>query len=110
VAAGEDFEGLCKFYDVNADDMRRLNGFPQEVSLTIGQDVYIPIRTLRKPGPSLYKVASKTNKEWMRKWLANPVAFRPNTYMPRFWGLDITPARPTAMRSKSMRSRNISSP
>ena len=88
VAAGEDFEGLCKFYDVNADDVRRLNGFPQEVSLTIGQDVYIPIRTLRKPGPSLYQVASKTNKEWMRKWLANPVAFRPNTYMPRFWGLD----------------------
>jgi mono/diheme cytochrome c family protein len=88
VAAGEDFEGLCKFYDVNADDVRRLNGFPQEVSLTIGQEVNIPIRTLRKPGPSLYKVASKTNKDWVRKWLDNPVAFRPNTYMPRFWGLD----------------------
>jgi cytochrome c2 len=88
VAAGEDFEGLCKFYDVNADDVRRLNGFSQEVSLTLGQEVNIPIRTLRKPGPSLYKVASKTNKEWMRKWLANPVDFRPNTYMPRFWGLD----------------------
>jgi cytochrome c2 len=73
---------------VNADDVRRLNGFPQEVSLTLGQEVNIPIRTLRKPGPSLYKVASKTNKEWMRKWLANPVDFRPNTYMPRFWGLD----------------------
>ena len=88
VAPGEDFDGLCKFYDVNPDDVRRLNGFPQEVSLTVGQDVNIPIRTLRKPGPSLYKVASKTNKEWMRKWLDNPVAFRPNTYMPRFWGLD----------------------
>jgi len=50
--------------------------------------VSIPIRTLRKPGPSLFKVASKTNKEWMRKWLADPVAFRPNTYMPRFWGLE----------------------
>jgi mono/diheme cytochrome c family protein len=87
VAAGEDFDSLCKFYDVNPDDVRRLNGFPQEVSLTVGQDVNIPIRTLRKPGPSLFKVASKTNKEWVRKWLANPVAFRPNTYMPRFWGL-----------------------
>jgi len=88
VAAGEDFDSICKFYDVNPDDLRKLNGFPQEVSLTVGQDVNIPIRTLRKPGPSLYKVASKTNKEWVRKWLANPVAFRPNTYMPRFWGLD----------------------
>jgi cytochrome c2 len=88
VAAGEDFDSICKFYDVNADDVRRLNGFAQEVSLTVGQDVNIPIRTLRKPGPSLYKVASKTNEEWVRKWLADPVAFRPNTYMPRFWGLD----------------------
>ncbi len=88
VAAGEDFDSICKFYDVNADDMRRLNGFPQEVSLTLGQEVNIPIRTLRKPGPSLYKVASKTNEEWVRKWLSNPVAFRPNTYMPRFWGLE----------------------
>ncbi|HUI07720.1 MAG TPA: c-type cytochrome [Verrucomicrobiae bacterium] len=87
VAPGEDFNGICKFYDVNPDDVRRLNGFPQDVSLTVGQDVNIPIRTLRKPGPSLYKVASKDSKEWVRKWLANPVAFKPNTYMPRFWGL-----------------------
>ncbi|MGA2604529.1 MAG: c-type cytochrome [Verrucomicrobiia bacterium] len=87
VAAGEDFDSICKFYDVNADDVRRLNGFPQDVSLTLGQEINIPIRTLRKPGPSLFKVASKTNKQWVRQWLANPVAFRPNTYMPRFWGL-----------------------
>ncbi len=88
VAAGEDFDSICKFYDVNADDVRRLNGFPQDVSLTLGQEVNIPIRTLRKPGPSLFKVTSKTEKDWVRKWLANPVAFRSNTYMPRFWGLD----------------------
>ncbi|HTS16945.1 MAG TPA: c-type cytochrome [Verrucomicrobiae bacterium] len=87
VVAGEDFDSICKFYDVNPDDVRRVNGFPQDVSLTLGQDITIPIRTLRKPGPSLFKLASKTNKEWVRKWLANPVAFRPNTYMPRFWGL-----------------------
>jgi mono/diheme cytochrome c family protein len=95
VAPGEDFDGLCKFYDVNPDDVRRLNSFPQDVTLTVAQDVSIPIRTLRKPGPSLFKVTSKTEKEWVRKWLANPVAFRPNTYMPRFWGLDnnTNPAR-----------------
>jgi cytochrome c2 len=88
VAPGEDFNSICKFYDVNPDDVRRLNGFPQEVTLTVGQDVNIPIRTLRKPGPSLYKVAGKDGKEWVRKWLADPVTFKPNTYMPRFWGLD----------------------
>jgi len=88
VAPGEDFEGLCKFYDVSPDEVRRLNSFPPDVTLTVAQDVSIPIRTLRKPGPSLYKVASKDTKEWVRKWLANPVDFRPNTYMPRFWGLD----------------------
>jgi cytochrome c2 len=88
VAPGEDFDSLCKFYDVNPDDVRRLNSFPPNVQLTVAQDVNIPIRTLRKPGPSLYKLASKDSKEWVRKWLANPVAFRPNTYMPRFWGLD----------------------
>lgn len=88
VSAGEDFEGICKFYDVSPDDVRKLNNLPQEVSLSPGKELSIPIRTLRKPGPSLYKVAGKTNKDWVRKWLDNPVAFRPNTYMPRFWGLD----------------------
>ena len=87
VTAGEDFDSICRFYDVNPDDVRRLNGFSEEVLLTVGQDVNIPIRTLRKPGPSLFKVASKDSREWVRKWLADPVAFKPNTYMPRFWGL-----------------------
>ncbi len=88
VAPGEDFDAICKFYDVNPDDVRRLNNLPREVTLTVGQDLDIPIRTLRRPGPSLYKVASKDSPEWVRKWLADPVAFKPNTYMPRFWGLD----------------------
>ncbi|HUK83336.1 MAG TPA: c-type cytochrome [Verrucomicrobiae bacterium] len=85
---GEDFDSICKFYDVDPDDVRRLNNLPEHPVLKVGQDLNIPIRTLRKPGPSLYKIAGKTNKDWTRKWLGNPVAFRPNTYMPRFWGLD----------------------
>lgn len=87
VAPGEDFESLCRFYDVDPEQVRRLNNLPREVSLSVGQELSIPIRILRKDGPSLYKLGSKTNREWARKWLANPVAFRPNTYMPRFWGL-----------------------
>ena len=30
VAPGEDFDAICKFYDVNPDDVRRLNGFPRK--------------------------------------------------------------------------------
>lgn len=88
VAAGEDFDGICKFYDVDPGDVRKLNSLPADVTLTAGKELQIPIRTLRKPGPSLLKIAGKTGKDWTRKWLDDPVGFRPNTYMPRFWGLD----------------------
>jgi len=38
-----------------------------------------------KPGPSLYKLASKTNKEWTYKWIMDPRSFRHNTWMPHFF-------------------------
>ncbi len=88
VRDGEDFDSICKLYDVEPSQVRRLNSLQREASVTLGQELQIPIRTLRKDGPSLYKVAGKDDQQWVRKWLANPVAFRPNTYMPRFWGLD----------------------
>ncbi len=85
VQLGEDFDGICKSYDVDPADVRKLN---QTVTFKPGAELTIPIRTLRKVGPSLRKIAGKDTRDWTRKWLANPVAFRPNTYMPRFWGLD----------------------
>jgi cytochrome c2 len=88
VEPGEDFDGICNLYDVDADQVRRLNNLPRNVSLAAGQELSIPARVLRKDGPSLYKLAGKSDVEWVRKWLANPVAFKPNTYMPRFWGLE----------------------
>jgi cytochrome c2 len=88
VAAGEDFDSICKLYEVDPDEVRKLNSLPSQPALRVGQDLSIPIRTLRKVGPSLFKIAGKTNKDWVRNWLENPVAFKPNTYMPRFWGLD----------------------
>ncbi len=87
VAPGEDFDSICKSYEVDPDEVRKINSLPEEPVLKVGQDLSLPVRTLRKVGPSLYKIAGKTNKDWTRKWLANPVAFKPNTYMPRFWGL-----------------------
>jgi len=40
---------------------------------------------LPKPGPSLYHLASKTNKDWTYKWILEPRSFRHNTWMPHFF-------------------------
>jgi cytochrome c2 len=88
VAPGEDFDSLCKTFDVEPDQLRRINNLPKDARLTVGQELSIPIRILHKTGPGLRKISGKTDKLWTRKWLEDPVAFRPNTYMPKFWGLD----------------------
>jgi cbb3-type cytochrome oxidase cytochrome c subunit len=41
----------------------------------------------RTVGPNLSHVASKVSKEWVLKWIKNPHGFRPDTRMPRFYGL-----------------------
>lgn len=41
----------------------------------------------RKVGPSLRHVASKLSYDFMVSWIANPKNFRPDTRMPRFFGL-----------------------
>jgi cbb3-type cytochrome oxidase cytochrome c subunit len=41
----------------------------------------------RQVGPNLGHIASKNSKEWVQKWIANPHAFRPDSRMPRFYGL-----------------------
>ncbi|MGD0042634.1 MAG: c-type cytochrome, partial [Isosphaeraceae bacterium] len=41
----------------------------------------------RTVGPNLSHVASKVTKDWVLKWIKNPHAFRPDTRMPRFYGL-----------------------
>jgi cytochrome c2 len=41
---------------------------------------------LRKVGPDLTKIASKTNEEWIYRWVREPRSFRP-TRMPQIWGV-----------------------
>jgi mono/diheme cytochrome c family protein len=41
----------------------------------------------RLVGPNLSHVASKVSKDWALKWIKNPHAFRPDTRMPRFYGI-----------------------
>jgi mono/diheme cytochrome c family protein len=46
-----------------------------------------PPGTMRKPGPSLYRLSEKTNEKWVREWIHSPRGFRPDTKMPHFFGL-----------------------
>jgi cbb3-type cytochrome oxidase cytochrome c subunit len=46
-----------------------------------------PPGTMRKIGPSLRRLAEKTDLTWTVKWLRSPRTFRPNTRMPHFFGL-----------------------
>ncbi|MGP0063753.1 MAG: c-type cytochrome [Isosphaeraceae bacterium] len=39
-------------------------------------------------GPNLAHVGSKVSKEWILKWIIDPHAFRPDSRMPRFYGLN----------------------
>ena len=48
-------------------------------------DTANPPGTLRKVGPSLTRVAEKTNPEWAMKWIKAPRAFKPDTKMPHFY-------------------------
>jgi cbb3-type cytochrome oxidase cytochrome c subunit len=41
----------------------------------------------RQVGPNLSHVGFKDDKSWVLKWIANPHAFRPDSRMPRFYGL-----------------------
>jgi cytochrome c2 len=46
-----------------------------------------PPGTMRKVGPSLYRVSEKTYEEWAVKWLMAPREFRPDTRMPHYYGV-----------------------
>lgn len=43
---------------------------------------------LRKAGPDLTKITSKTSEEWIIRWVEEPLAFRP-ARMPQAWGVRI---------------------
>ncbi len=61
---------------------------------------------LRKVGPALRHVGSKTSRGWLEFWTVEPKQFRPTTRMPQFWGLsnqeddlahDLTPVEVAAV-------------
>src|SRR5262249_10139462 len=50
-------------------------------------DTATPPGALRKVGPSLFRLAEKTNEDWVTTWVWSPRSFRPTTKMPHFYGL-----------------------
>ncbi|MBI3409518.1 MAG: c-type cytochrome [Planctomycetes bacterium] len=71
----------------------RLEPKPPLEDLTPGErakleaDEENPPGTMRKVGPSLYRLSEKTNSDWTERWLRAPRSFRPDTKMPHFYGL-----------------------
>ena len=64
-----------------------LESMPAADQARVLADTENPPGTMRKVGPSLYRIGEKTNQEWARKWIEAPRNFRPTTKMPHFYGL-----------------------
>lgn len=45
-----------------------------------------PPGTYRKNGPSLRRVAEKSDADWIVRWIRSPRSFRPETRMPHYYG------------------------
>ena len=45
----------------------------------------------RNRGPSLKSIAHKTDQDFVARWVRDPKAFRPSSWMPRFWDLENNP-------------------
>lgn len=71
----------------------RLEPYPPREDLTPAEVVKLDADpdnspgTMRKVGPSLYRLAEKTHADWTARWLKSPRDFRPDTRMPHFYGL-----------------------
>ena len=56
---------------------------------------------LRKPGPNLTKLRSKLSPDWVSRWIRDPRAIKPSTWMPQFWYTANTNGPDDAVRSEA---------
>lgn len=68
-------------------DLRLEPQTPEEAA-KIAADPNAIAGKMRKVGPSLRHIAAKTTSEFVANWTWDPVAFRPTTRMPKFFGLE----------------------
>ena len=56
---------------------------------------------LRKPGPDLTKIATKSTSEWVSNWIRDPSAIKSSTWMPRVWYNSNTSSPEDAQRNEA---------
>jgi cytochrome c2 len=94
VKEGQDVPAVARLLSSDVEAIREANSLKTD-ELKVGMELTVPVRALTKTGPNLVKVSSKLDKDWVRRWLAEPKRFRPNTFMPQFWHLENTYQRLT---------------
>jgi mono/diheme cytochrome c family protein len=73
--------------DLRLEMSPALDAYTPAERAKLASDPLNPPGTMRKVGPSLYRISEKTNEHWTRRWLGGPRDFRPTTKMPHFYGL-----------------------
>jgi mono/diheme cytochrome c family protein len=73
--------------DLRLEPSPPLEAYTPVERVKMTSDPLNPPGTMRKIGPSLYRISEKTNQTWARKWIQSPRTFRPSTKMPHFYGL-----------------------
>lgn len=73
--------------DMRLESTPPLSDLPPAERARIEADLDNRPGNLRKVGPSLFRLAEKTNEEFTIKWLRSPRDFRPDTKMPHFYGV-----------------------
>ena len=56
---------------------------------------------LRRPGPSLVKIDSKLEPDWVARWIREPQAIKASTWMPRVWYNSNTSSPEDAVRNEA---------
>ena len=45
----------------------------------------VGFENLRKPGPNLTRIKAKLTPDWVARWIRDPRAVKPSTWMPKIW-------------------------
>jgi mono/diheme cytochrome c family protein len=73
--------------DLRLEPNPPLSDLSAEERVKLTSDPTNPPGTMRKVGPSLYRLGEKTHPGWVKRWIKSPRSFRPTTRMPHFYGL-----------------------
>jgi hypothetical protein len=79
--------GISVGPDLRLEPVPPLEEMTPEERTKATADPLNPPGTMRKVGPSLYRISEKSHPGWVRRWIKSPRSYRPTTRMPHFYGL-----------------------